>query len=188
MRLPSKSLKDIKLDDNLYKADFDLSGRYDALATVLERLALLGIGAYGFFVSKAGMDNAGDPTQALLGFARHPSFPSLGLLAFALSAACALYCKYLNSRCLKLQLDILRLLGRGESARWQEASEQEVNADNLAELRAMQASMLRRGRDLIFVAVVSLIVGASATVISFVLALFLAHANDGAHCDRIWAT
>ncbi len=177
IRLPAKSLKDIEVDERLYKADFDLSGRYDALATELERLALLGIGAYGFFVSKAGMDKVGDPTQALLGFVKHPSFPSLGLLAFALSAACALYCKYLNSRCLKLQLDILRLLGRGESDRWQVTSEQEANASNLAEFRAIQSRMLRRGRDLIFVAVVSLIIGASATVVSFVLALFLAHAK-----------
>src|SRR3954454_13431881 len=96
IQVTSKSLKDIELDENLYKADFELSGRYDTLATELERLALLGIGAYGFFVSKAGIDKVGDPTDRLLGFVKHPIFPSLGLLAFALSAACALYCSYLN--------------------------------------------------------------------------------------------
>jgi hypothetical protein len=176
IRVPSKSLKDIEVDDKLYKADFELSGRYDTLATELERLALLGIGAYGFFFSKAGMDDKGGvPSTTLLHFAAHPYLPSLGLFAFAVSAACALYCSYLNSRCLKLQLDILRLLGRGESDRWQDAGEREANAANLADNRAIQGRMLRRGRDLILLAVVSLIAGASTTVVSFVLALFRAH-------------
>lgn len=122
------------------------------------------------------MTKVGDPNP-LLGFAEHPGFPSLGLLAFAMSAAFALYCKYLNSRCLKFQLDILRLLQREESDRWPDAGEREANAANLAEFRALQGRMLRRGRDLIFVAIVSLIAGASATVVSFVLALFRAHAT-----------
>lgn len=175
IKLPSKSLKDIDLDEQLYKADFELSGRYDTLATELERLALLGIGAYGFFISKAGMDKVTEPNNPILGFAEHPVFPSLGVLAFALSAACALYCSYLNSRCLKLQLDILRLLQRGESDRWVEKGERETNAANLAENRVMQGRMLRRGGDLIFLAVVSLITGATATVVGFVFALFRAH-------------
>jgi hypothetical protein len=172
VRVPAKSLKDIELDDKLYKADFELSGRYDTLATELERLALLGIGAYGFFISKAGMDKAGPPTNLLIGFAEHRYVALSGLVAFAISAACALYCSYLNSRCLKLQIDILRLLGRGESERWQDADERASNSANLASDRAAQRRMLKQGRDLIFVAIVSLMVGAFATVVSFVLALF----------------
>ncbi len=177
IRLASKSIKDIELDERFYKADFELSARQDSLAREIERLALLGIGAYGFFISKAGMDKAGDPTRALLGFAQHPLFPSLGLLAFALSAGLALSGGYLNSRCLKYQIDILRLLGREESGRWEEPVEQFQNNANLAENRKTQKRLLNTGRDLIFFAVVALIIGASATVVSFVIALFSAHAN-----------
>lgn len=178
IRLASKSIKDLQIDENLYKADFELSKRYDSLATELERLALLGVGAYGFFISKAGMDKGGDPTRALLAFVDHPVFPALGLFAFAISAACALSCGYLNSRCLKFQIDILRLLGRKESGRWEEPDEQVTNATNLAENRQKQGRLLKLGRELIFLSVVSLIVGASATVISFIVALFNAHANS----------
>jgi hypothetical protein len=174
MHLPAKSLQDLEIDEKLYKADFELSSRYDSMARELQRLALLGIGAYGFFIAKAGMDTSGDPTRTLLGFVKHPVFPVLGLLAFALATGCALFCSYLNSRCLKLQVDILRLFTRIESGRWTDA-EQNINAEKLAEDRAMQKRMLQRARDLMLAAVVAVIVGAVSTVVSFVLALFLAH-------------
>jgi len=172
--IPAKSLQDLEIDETLYKADFELSARYDSMAKELQRLALLGIGAYGFFIAKAGMNASGDPTKTLVGFVRHPVFPVLGLAAFALVAGCALFCSYLNSRCLKLQIDILRLITRIESDRWVEA-EQLVNIAELARNRGTQKRMLELGRELMLVAVVALIVGAVSTVLSFVLALFLAH-------------
>lgn len=170
--LAARSLKDMELSEELYKSDFEISARYDALATELVRLALLGVGAYGFFITKAGMEKDGSASHALKGFVDHPFIPALGLVALAISVGCALYCRYLNSRCLKLQIDILRLIGRIESGRWSDEDENFVNSKRLGFLRMRQARMLTAGKHLIAVAILCILIGAGATATSFVLALF----------------
>jgi hypothetical protein len=162
--LPAKSLKDIELDEDMYKPDFEVSARFDGLARELERLALLGIGAYGFFITKSEVS----PSDLL---AHHLVLPTIGLIALGLSAGCALLCSHWNSKCLKLQVDILRLVGRLESGRWNAPNEKDVNTKNLDAKRADQRQMLGWGRTLMGIAVISLIVGAAATVCCFVLTL-----------------
>jgi hypothetical protein len=163
--LPAKSLKDIELDEDLYKPDFEVAARFDGLAKELERLALLGIGVYGFFITKSEISPSG-----LL--AHHYVLPVVGLIALGISAGCALVCSHGNSMCLKLQLDILRLLGRLESDRWATPNERDINRQDLDFNRAVQKRMLTQGKVLMGVAVFSLIVGAAATVFCFVLTLF----------------
>lgn len=164
--LPAKSLLDIELEEKVYKADFEVATRFHELAKELERFALLGIGAYGFFIAKSKV------TPKDLTFAHQFIFvPVVGLLALGVCAWCALICTELNSKCLRLQIDILRLLGRVESGRWGAADEQVANTENLRFKRADQRRMLDRGRRLINVAVKALVVGAVATVLCFVLIL-----------------
>ncbi len=169
--LPAKSLLDIELDEKVYKADFEVATRYHEVAKELERLALLGIGAYGFFMTKSEI-----PAKHFISatYFHVPVIyvPAIGLVALGVCAGCALICTDLNTLCLKLQLDILRLLDRVRSGRWEAPDEQVANTENLKFNRAYQKRLLWMGKWLIRVAVGGLIVGALATVLCFVLTLW----------------
>jgi hypothetical protein len=163
--LPAKTLADFELDEKMYTADFEVSARWDGLARELERLALLGIGAYGFFITKS------DVITEDLRRGHHFVLPAIGLIALGVSAGCALICTHLNSLCLGLQVDILRLVGRMQSGRWNAPNEQDVNKKHLTFKRADQKRMLWQRKALITVAVGALLVGAGATVCCFILTL-----------------
>lgn len=60
-RIPARTLADIKLDDNVFKADFEITDKYQAFSAELLRLALLGIAGYGFLLSQLAIVN-GNPS------------------------------------------------------------------------------------------------------------------------------
>jgi hypothetical protein len=55
-RLAAKSLADYEVDESAYKPDFEITSRFQTFATELERLSLLGIGAYGFLLTTVMSD------------------------------------------------------------------------------------------------------------------------------------
>src|SRR5450432_2127065 len=147
--IPSKSIDDIKLAEDLYKPDFELSKRYSEFAKEITRFALLGIAGYGFLIEKVV------GTEHIVVMSRHSVLfcVTLGLLSLASSAGLSLYCSQLNKACLLMQVSILRLLQRRQADRWTNlslSSEQDVanwkaaNDGDLNILREAQAATLVR--------------------------------------------
>jgi hypothetical protein len=181
MRLPARSLADLELEEKSYKPDFELTVRFEEFATELERLSLLGIGSYGFLLTTVAFDK-GQATSYLTALTRHPLLLAFGVLAFAVSAGCALFSNFLSTKCLACQLDIVRMLGRLSSDRWS-PEEQEINKQFVRKRQVDQKRGLTWNRLLLFLATLSLIAGALAVASTFALVLFAAatHAPAPAH-------
>jgi hypothetical protein len=84
-----------------YKAELELSDRYQAFTAELLRLALLGIAASGFLYQEVFVE---------LGPGRHPakSLASWGVVLFGVSTLLALIFRYCSSEALRLYLEGLR--------------------------------------------------------------------------------
>lgn len=175
--VPSRSIEDIKLPEIAYKADFELSNLYSEFSKEITKFSLLGIAGYGFIIEKiAGnhmRDMARGSTLALLVF---------GLACLVGSAGLGLYCGYLNRACLFMQVTILRLLQRRESARWTDpalSSAVDVygwridNEKNLQDLRNCQAANLALAHKVQITTVWILIFGLIATAGIFLRCLDL---------------
>jgi len=78
---PARSIADLELDDRVYKADFEITNRYQGFSKELVRISLLGLGVYGFLI-KEGKAIPATEVQKVVAMC--------GAVAFALCAACAL--------------------------------------------------------------------------------------------------
>src|ERR1700685_2758135 len=142
--IPSRSIDDIRLPEDSYKPDFELSKRYQDFAKEIVRFALLGITGYGFLIEKViGPEHMADMAGGI-----SLTFTLIGLCCLVSSAGLGLYCGQLNKACLLMQVSILRLLQRRHADRWinpELSSPAEVekwtaaNEQNLATLREGQA-------------------------------------------------
>src|SRR4051794_21733024 len=171
--IPSKSIDDIKLAEDSYKVDFELSQRYSEFAKEIARFSLLGIAGYGFLIEKV----LGTDHLAIMSRGGNFILFIIGLFALASSAGLSLYCAQLNKACLLMQVSILRLLQRSESKRWNNpalSSESEVaswkaaNEGDLRILRKAQAATLTRANKTQRATVGLLILGVAATVGVFI--------------------
>ncbi len=178
--VPSKSIEDIKLSEDAYKADFELSKRYSEFSKEISRFSLLGIAGYGFLIEHIV------GTEHLTVMARGTTLGLVvtGLVSLSASAGLSLYCRQLNKACLLMQVSILRLLQRRHSDRWTNpalSSEGDVamwteqNEANLRMLRQGQAATLSRAHSMQRLTVGLLIVGLLATVGVFIRCLTSLH-------------
>ncbi|HEY0059484.1 MAG TPA: hypothetical protein VGB56_10120, partial [Flavisolibacter sp.] len=98
-------LKDIELDEKIWKPDFDIVSRYQSFETEIIRLSLLGIAGYGFLISQIKMP---DPAQLFGILKQEKGFLMFGLVTLGLSLAIALAHRFLSTSCLFYQVNILR--------------------------------------------------------------------------------
>ena len=168
-RVPAKSIDDFLLDEQCYKADFELAGRWDTWVTELERLSLLGIGAYGFLISTIALDK-GAPTPFMQGFQRYAIMAVCGILCFAVSAASALACNSLACKCMRWQVDILRGFAKLGSTRLTEEERGRTGAF-VRETQLRQKNQLKWNRGLLATSALFLCLGAVLTAFTFSLVL-----------------
>ena len=175
--LPSKSIDDIRLPEDSYKPDFELSKRYQDFAKEIVRFALLGIAGYGFLIEKViGPEHLADMAGGIT-----LTLTVIGLACLVSAAGLGLYCGQLNKACLLMQVSILRLLQRRNADRWTNpelSSPADVekwkaaNERNLATLREGQAENLARAQTVQRVTVGLLIFGIMATAGVFIRCLY----------------
>jgi len=169
-RLAARTIADFQVDSKDYQVDLDLSSRGAELNTEIERLSLLGVGAYGFLLIHVAM-NGGQPTSYMGLLKQHPRLLTSGIACFALAGACALFANFLSSNCVRWQVDILRMFGRLASDRWN-ADEQAVNLAFAKSRQATQGFWLRVSWVSLFVSTLLLGTGAIVTAIVFAKVLW----------------
>jgi hypothetical protein len=112
-----KFLKDIELDEKMWKPDFDIVSRYQSFETEIIRLSLLGIAGYGFLISQIEMPDRRQMFQTLK---EQKGVLLFGLITLGLSLTIALAHRFLSTSCLFHQINILRGLKRLENEHWTE--------------------------------------------------------------------
>jgi hypothetical protein len=111
-----KFLSHLSIPEDEYKADIQVSDRYQAFSTELLRLSLLGIAGYGFLVSEVVFKaKAEAPNTSLTLLKQHPYWIVIGLSALGVSAALALGHKYFATDCITHHVRKLRLMKFGDS-------------------------------------------------------------------------
>ncbi|MFL6260062.1 MAG: hypothetical protein ACJ76Y_10145 [Thermoanaerobaculia bacterium] len=168
-RIPARSLSDIDLPESLFKADFELTDRYQAFSTELVRLALLGIAGYGFLISEVLVKSEGG-TSNLSRLAEHPKSLGLGVVLLGLSAALALAHRFFSTGCLARQIKILRTLKRAGNPQWTE-QERELDQVLLKKEREDQIRILHICNRVLLTAAALLVGGAAAVAYVFAATL-----------------
>jgi hypothetical protein len=80
---PAKTIADLELDEKVYKPDFEITSKYQAFSKEIVRIFLLGLAVYGFLIKLA--------SEQKLPVTQFEKIVGLcGLVAFAISAGCAL--------------------------------------------------------------------------------------------------
>jgi hypothetical protein len=171
-RLAAKSLADYEIDESAYKPDFEVTSRFQSLATELERLSLLGIGAYGFLLTTV-MSDKGIPNETpyLLAMRTHAVLLGIGVMAFATAAAFALASNFLTDKCLGCQIDIIRTFKRLDSGLWDQ-NDQQTNRAYAEETQRTQKRVLFWNRALLVSSTGLLCLGAFAVALTFARILF----------------
>jgi hypothetical protein len=168
--IPARSIADLELDEKVYKPDFEITAKYQAFSKELSRIALLGLGVYGFLI-KMATDQPGVAREYFVAIQEHRYLAVLGVAAFAASAACALMHGFLATKCLGHQLIISRYFGRLEGSRWPEP-DKTLFRQVIHYQQKAQHKVLRWGTSLLFIATISLIIGAVLVGICSSLILF----------------
>jgi hypothetical protein len=154
---PAKSIADLKLEDKVYKPDFEISNRFQALSKELVRISFLGIGVYGFLLKVATDATSGN---AYLQELRHHNYLAGGaIVAFAICATGALLHGFFSNQCLGHQLVISRYFGRLEGDRWDERSKEQFR-EEIRHQQRDQRRILIFGNRCLLLATVALICGA----------------------------
>jgi hypothetical protein len=166
-RIPARKLSDITLPEDTYKADFQLTDRYQAFSTELIRLSLLGIAGYGFLIANVVLKT----DQNLNKLASQSWMLGAGVIFLGLSTALALAYRFFSTGCLAYQISILRTLTRLDSSHWT-AEEREANELRLKRERKEQLRTLRFCHRCLMASAASLIAGAICVVYVFAAVLF----------------
>jgi hypothetical protein len=168
-RIPAKTLADISLPDDVFKADFEITDKYQAFSGELLRLALLGIAGYGFFIGNVALDNA-SPSRFYSVVLNQSGLLIAGLALLALAAGFAVAHRFFSTDCLSHQITILRILRRMSSPDWSD-DEKEHDRDRLENERLGQRRDLLRCRNLLIASSVTLVVGVACSAGGFALIL-----------------
>jgi hypothetical protein len=176
--VPSISIEDIKLPEDLYKADFELSGRYQEFVKEMIRFSLLGLAGYGFLIEKV----VGTAHLTMMATGTTFILVLIGIFCLVCSAGVGLYCGQLNRACILMQVSILRLLQRRQADRWTDpglssAADVErwkaANEEDLKTLRNGQAANLRRAHTMQRATVWLLLIGIVVTALVFIRCLYM---------------
>jgi hypothetical protein len=168
--MPARSLADIKLTQDDFKADFEITDKYQAFSSELLRLSLLGIAGYGFLLSNIALKDAA-PSEFFRELSNHAWLLGAGVSCLGLAAGAALAHRFYSTACLLYQVSILRLLKRPENQGWSE-EELRDNQERLAEERRSQERVLNRARALLIASAVLLSLGIIAVALTFAVILF----------------
>jgi hypothetical protein len=160
--IAAKTIADLELDEKVYKPDFEITSKFQSFSKELVRISLLGLGVYGFLIKSVGKHYV-TPFQKIVGL--------LGVVAFATSAACALWHGLLSSRCLHHQLVISRYFGRLEGDRWDECAKEAFRVE-IRRQQMEQRAVLTSGNWYLLAATGSLIAGAGMVCLCSILVLF----------------
>jgi hypothetical protein len=151
--LLSKDTAYAQLDEKSYKAEVELTDRYQAFTAELLRLALLGIAAFGFLYKETfiGFDPASHPS---INIQLAKSLASSGMRLFGVTCVSALVFRYSSSEALRMYLGGLRF----------KEVEEPAKADRMLKDRAVFLVICIVTK---FVAAASLAVGALMTAYAF---------------------
>jgi hypothetical protein len=169
-RLPARSIDDFKIDADCYTVDFEISARFEKFATEIERLSLLGIGAYGFLLTNLAI-SGGHSTAYMDHLKANRELLEIGVIAFALAAGLSLWSNYLSTKCLGCQLDIVRMFSRLESQRWN-LQEQTINRAFVEDRQRTQKRIFSWNEWVLGCATGSLGLGAAAVAFTFARVIF----------------
>jgi hypothetical protein len=168
-RIPAKTLADIALSDDVFKADFEITDKYQAFSGELLRLALLGIAGYGFFIGNVALNNA-QASEFYAEVLNQSGLLIAGLTLLALAAAFAVAHRFFSTDCLSHQITILRILRRITSPDWSEV-EKDRDRARLDDERIGQRRDLLRCRNLLIGSSVALVCGVVCSAAGFALIL-----------------
>ncbi len=166
--IAATSLDDFKLDENVYKPDFELTERFQGFSKELVRMSLLGLGIYGFLI-KLAAEQGGDKYLEALRI--HKILATLGVAAFAISAACALLNGYFATQCLAHQLIISRYFARLAGDRYDKEAKETFRIV-IQKQQKTQRRVVEVGKGLLLAATISLISGAILVAFCSGLVLF----------------
>jgi hypothetical protein len=165
----ARTIYDLKLDEDLYKPDFEITAKFQAFSKELARLSLLGIGVYGFLI-KMGAEEPQRGNGFLVALIAHHTLAGIGVLSFAVCAACSLFHGFLASKCLGYQLVIVRYFNRLEGNRWEESNKEQFR-EIIKKRQAEQRLVLRVGGSMLLIATLTLILGAVLVAICSILVI-----------------
>lgn len=168
--IAARQLDDISLDEKDYKADFELTEKYQGFSGELLRLSLLGIGLYGFMMAHAGSET-GIGAKLIAQTLKYKEWVAVSIFMFGISSAAALGHGFFATKCLACQVQILKQLKRLECGHWSAAQEVGIRAD-LTKLQGKQKLVLKIGLACIMTAAVALGLGAVFVSYAFGSALF----------------
>jgi hypothetical protein len=164
---PAKSQADLRLDGDIYKADFEIAANCQGVCKDLLRISLAGLGVFGFLIKFASLESS-----ALLEASTLQKCSAMASLAFfALCASCALYNSSMTNQGLDYQLIICRFFGRIESERWDEMMKQNFR-NEVQRLQGGQKRILQRGHVALVLAKLFLVSGAVSVAVCCGLVIF----------------
>ena len=166
--IPATTVADLKLDEQVYKPDLDVSKRFQEFSKELVRISLLGLGAYGFLIKMAAEQGGDKYLEALR---MHKILAATGVAAFAICASCALLNGFLANKCLMQQLTIVRYFGRLEGDRYDERQKESFR-NVIRQQQVAQKLVLKRGGAALFAATIALITGGILFALCSGLVLF----------------
>ena len=169
-KLAARTLRDVALVEDDYKADFQMADKFESFSAELLRLSLLSITGYGYLIANICMKD-GQRTPFFESLLNNKLPLVIGVCALSISATAALYHRYLSGTCLSYQVQILRHLKRAQSGNWNE-SEQQDNNSELDKIRYHQRKVIRKSFYCIVTASIFLAVGATSAVYFFASTLF----------------
>ena len=169
-RIPARTLADIQLVDDSFKADFEITDKYQAFSAELLRLALLGIAGYGFLLSHIAVKDA-VPTGFFGALLNHVPLLGVGVSCLGLAAGTALAHRFFSTDCLAHQITILRLLKRADNSGGTE-DERIEDRKRLEKERSDQLKDLKRCELLLTASAALLFIGAIAVVYTCAATLF----------------
>lgn len=133
-----KSLSRVQIDEDLYKADFEITDRYQAFSTELLRLSLAGIAVFGFIYDRI-LTRLTTNQSVIPGFLSIKSLFGLSILLFAISTIFAIAHRFLSSDSMAYQISYLRLGKRIEELNQEQLSVEELSLEKLRLIQEKKA-------------------------------------------------
>lgn len=169
-----RSLTEVSLEESTYKADLEVTDRYQNFSAELLRAALLGIGVFGFLLKEVILNEKGQANY-LHPFISARSWFVGGLAGLAFSAAFALAHRYVSSDCIAYQIRYLRLKSARDEALKNGAAGRDTASKRNEEMQIEKdrlAVRLKRGGHTLLIAAVTLALGVALIAIGFTRTIF----------------
>jgi hypothetical protein len=169
-----RSLSEVALDEKSYKADLEVTDRYQSFSAEVLRISLLTIGVFGFLLKEAilNKDSSGSYFEQFI--SAKVWFVS-GMVALGCSAAFALTHRFVSSDCIAYQIRYLRLKRARDEALKDEGGASEIAKQRNVEMQEEKerlAVRLKSGGRTLLIAAVALALGVALIATRFSLTVF----------------